>query len=275
MHILFIGYGKTSQRVAKHLFELGHHISTISRSAKTDCYAEHYQQDIHQLDLTALPPIDVVYVLLAPSQSGIDAYQHTYVDSVEAIARTLKMHPVKRIIIVSSTRVYGENAGERIDDESSIQPSDEQGHLLLKMEQLWQSHYPQNSIIIRPTGIYGTSIARLKRLAEQTQSYPTVHYSNRIHIDDLAKFLALLTELPKVKSSYIVSNNVPLPLHEIIVWFQQQLKLPLLKLNSERVTGKQIYATRLASAGFKFDHPICFNDYATGLFVHSNEEKFD
>ena len=47
MHILFIGYGKTSQRVAKHLFEQGHHISTISRSAKTDCYATHAIQDIH------------------------------------------------------------------------------------------------------------------------------------------------------------------------------------------------------------------------------------
>ncbi len=52
MHILFIGYGKTSQRVAKHLFEQGHHISTISRSPKTDCYATHYIQDVQQLDLT-------------------------------------------------------------------------------------------------------------------------------------------------------------------------------------------------------------------------------
>ena len=64
MHILFIGYGKTSQRVAKHLFEQGHHISTISRSAKTDCYATHAIQDIHQLDLSTFAPIDVVYVLL-------------------------------------------------------------------------------------------------------------------------------------------------------------------------------------------------------------------
>ncbi len=34
MHILFIGYGKTSQRVAKQLFETGHQITTISRSEK-------------------------------------------------------------------------------------------------------------------------------------------------------------------------------------------------------------------------------------------------
>ncbi|MFW2047295.1 SDR family NAD(P)-dependent oxidoreductase, partial [Acinetobacter variabilis] len=30
MHILFIGYGKTSERVTKHLFVQGHQIRTIS-----------------------------------------------------------------------------------------------------------------------------------------------------------------------------------------------------------------------------------------------------
>ncbi|EEH67722.1 MULTISPECIES: NAD-dependent epimerase/dehydratase family protein [Acinetobacter] len=275
MHILFIGYGKTSQRVAKHLFERGHHISTISRTPKTDCYATHYTQDVHCLDVTDLAPIDVVYVILAPSQSGLDAYQHTYVDSIKPIVQVLASHPVKRIVIVSSTRVYGQNAGERVDDDSEIQPVDEQGHLLRKMELLWQSYYPLQSIIVRPTGIYGISIARLKRLAEQTLSYPNLHFSNRIHIDDLAKFLALLIDLPHVEASYIVSNNQPLPMHEILQWFQQQLGLPLLKLLTEQQTGKRIYATRLMQTGFKFDHLICFNDYAAALSAHSNAEKLD
>lgn len=272
MHILFIGYGKTSQRVAKHLFEQGHHISTISRSAKTDCYATHYIQDIHQLDLTGLAPVEVVYIILAPSESEIEAYQQTYVDSVEPIAQALKAHPVQRIVIVSSTRVYGENAGQRIDDESEIHPADPQGELLRRMELLWQQHYPQHSIIVRPTGIYGTSIARLKKLAEQSTTYPTVHYSNRIHIDDLARFLALLVNLVHVEQSYIVTNNRPLPMHEILLWFQQQLHLAPLKLLSDRQSGKQIYATRLPKTGFKFDHLICFNDYAAALSVHSNEK---
>ncbi|WP_436898331.1 NAD-dependent epimerase/dehydratase family protein [Acinetobacter gyllenbergii] len=272
MHILFIGYGKTSQRVAKHLFEQGHHISTISRSEKTDCYATHYIQDVQHLNLTGLAPIDVVYVILAPSQSGIDAYQQTYVDSVAPIVAALKGHAVQRIVIVSSTRVYGENAGERIDDESLIQPADEQGRILREMELLWQAHYPQQSIIVRPTGIYGTSIARLKKLAEQSLTYPAIHFSNRIHIDDLAKFLAGLINLAKVESSYIVSNNMPLPMHEIVLWFQQQLQLPSLKLLTQQQTGKRIYASRLSDTGFRFDHLICFNDYAAALLAHSNEK---
>ena len=62
MHILFIGYGKTSQRVAKQLFQQGHQITTISRSPKSDDWAKHLTQDIHQLDLSQVAPIDAVYI---------------------------------------------------------------------------------------------------------------------------------------------------------------------------------------------------------------------
>lgn len=70
MHILFIGYGKTSERVAKQLFEQGHQISTISQSPKTDSFATHLIQDVHTLDLSAAAPIDWVYVLLSPKLRG-------------------------------------------------------------------------------------------------------------------------------------------------------------------------------------------------------------
>lgn len=261
MHILFIGYGKTSRRVAKQLFEQGHQITTISQSPKTDELATHLIQDVHQLNLTQIKPIDWVYVLLSPSQSSIEGYQRSYVDSVAPIVVALKQHPVQKIVVVSSTRVYGENEGERIDDDSVMQPGDEQGQLLLKMEQLYQQAFPNQCIIIRPTGIYGTSITRMIKLAEFTKSYPKIHYSNRIHIDDLARFLAHLIHVEHPKNSYIVSNNQPLPLHEIIQWFQRQLNLVELVLDSEVVSGKRIYATRMQEAEFKLDHEDCFEDY--------------
>ena len=73
MHILFIGYGKTSQRVAKQLFEQGHQITTISQSPKTDVWAQHLIQDVHQLNLSQIPPVDAVYILLSPNIGTIEA----------------------------------------------------------------------------------------------------------------------------------------------------------------------------------------------------------
>lgn len=261
MHILFIGYGKTSWRVAKQLFEQGHQITTISQSAKMDEYATHLVQDVHQLNLAHISPIDWVYVLLSPNESTPEAYQRVYVDSVQPISNALKQHPVQKVVVVSSTRVYGENHGERIDDEAEMKPNDEQGRLLLKMEQLWQQAYPSANIIIRPTGIYGTSVARMLKLAEKTKNYPNLHWSNRIHIDDLASFLANLLHVEHAEKSYIVSNNQPSLLHETIQWFQRQLHLPELVLQSDECSGKRIYATRMAEMGFQLQHKDCFEDY--------------
>ena len=249
MHILFIGYGKTSSRVAKQLFQQNHQITTVSRSSKTDDFAQHLTQDIHQLDLSQISPVDAVYILLAPSRntslSSPEAYTQTYVDSVQPIVNSLKIHPVKRIIVVSSTRVYGENRGEVINDDSPIRPNDEQGHLLLKMEQLWQQVYPTQCIIVRPTGIYGTSTARMVKLAETTKTYPNIHWSNRIHIDDLATFLAHLLHVEHPEKSYICTNNKPTPLHEMILMIQRELGLPELVLESDRQSGKKIFAERI------------------------------
>ncbi|MEB3768129.1 NAD-dependent epimerase/dehydratase family protein [Acinetobacter sp. MD2] len=263
MNILFIGYGKTSQRVAKQLFADGHRIYTMSRSVKTDHFATHDIQDLQALDLSAYPLIDWVYVLLSPSESSIDGYQKTYVDTIAPIVKALQTHPVQRVVVVSSTRVYGDDTGQAIDDETPPNPKDVQGQLLLKMEQLWQQAYPQKTIIIRPSGIYGISVVRLQTLA-QASTYPNIHWSNRIHIDDLAGFLAYLTQIPQstLASSYIVSDSRPQPMHEILQWFQVQAKHSILNLdNTDVQTGKRLYATNLYESGFVLQHQNCFEVY--------------
>ncbi len=254
MHILFIGYGKTSQRAAKLLFEQGHQITTISQSPKTDAYANHLIQDVHQLDLSGIPPIDVAYVLLSPNVSTVEGYQQTYVDSVQPITQALKAHPIQRLIVVSSTRVYGENAGERVDDDTVPNPNDVQGNLLLRMEQLYQQYLDEACVIVRPTGIYSGSSARMQKLAEHTVSYPTIQWSNRIHIDDLARFLVHLLHVEHPEKSYICTNNQPQPLHERILKIQRSLNLAELVLESERETGKRIYATCMNAIGFRLLH---------------------
>lgn len=272
MHILFIGYGKTSSRVAKQLFQQNHQITTVSHSPKTDDFAQHLTQDIHQLDLSQIQPVDAVYVLLSPSQntalSSVEAYKQTYVDSVQPIVHALKNHPVQRIIVVSSTRVYGENEGECITDDSVIIPSDEQGNLLLQMEQLWQKAFVHECVIVRPTGIYGTSIARMVKLAETTKIYPNIHWANRIHIDDLASFMVYLLHVERAEKSYICSNSQPTALHETLQWFQRELDLPELVLQGQNETGKRIAAERMVKSGYKLKHASCLVDYRMLLEVH-------
>ena len=50
-------------------------------------------------------------------------------------------------------------------------------------------------------------------------------------------------------------------MHKVIEWFQQQLGLPELVLDSDRLSGKRIYATYLQQMGFELEHEDCFKDY--------------
>lgn len=262
MHILFIGYGKTSQRLAKQLYLQGHQISTISLTEKTDPYAQHHVQDVHQLNLTDFTPIDCVYVLLSPRESTVAGYRHTYLDSTVPIIAALKQHPIQRLIVLSSTRIYGENQGQEVNDDSQVQPSDAQGQILFEMEQAYLADFPQQAIMVRPSGIYGASVVRMQKMASRMQHYPNLHWSNRIHINDVVRFLEHLLHVEHPQSSYILTNNQPQLLHEVLQWFQQQMYLPLLTLDSDKVTGKKLYATRIQQLGFQLQHQDCFADYA-------------
>lgn len=262
MHILFIGYGKTSQRIAKHLFAQGHQITAVSRHSKPNDFVTHLTQDVHQLNLDQCPPIDWVYVLLTPENGDAQSYKHTYLDSVEPIVKALATHPVKRVVVVSSTRVYGQQqAGEMVDDQSVAKPIDQQGEYLLEMEQAWQNAFAQRCTIIRPSGIYGNSVARLVKLAKNTTEYPAIHYSNRIHIEDLARFLAFMTQMKHWQSYYLISDGHPYPLHEIVLWFQKQLSLTQLVLQSDAVTGKRIMPVSFLNTGFELQSEDCFETY--------------
>jgi nucleoside-diphosphate-sugar epimerase len=261
MHILFVGYGKTSQKLAKPLFEQGHQITTISLSPKTDPYATHLTQDVHALNLQHVADIDVVYVLLSPKGSSKEAYQLTYLNSVPAIVSALEGHPVKRIIVLSSTRVYGENQGEVVNDETPIHPQDSQGQILYDMERAYLKAFGKRCVIVRPSGIYGNSVVRLQKMAYQYQHYPNLHWSNRIHSQDLVRFLIQLLHVEHTDSSYILTNNQPVYLHEILRWFQKQMFLPLLKVESDHVTGKRLYATRIKKLSFELKHQDCYQDY--------------
>ena len=266
MHILFIGYGKTSQRIAKHLFAQGHQITAVSRHPKPQDFVTHLTQDIHQLNLDQCSPIDWVYVLLAPENSDAQSYKHTYLDSVQPIARALATHPVKRVVVVSSTRVYGQQqAGEIVNDQTIAKPVDQQGAYLLEMEEAWQNAFAEHCTIIRPSGIYGNSISRMVKLAKNTTEYPVIHYSNRIHIEDLARFLAFMTQMPCCQPSYLISDVHPYPLHEIILWFQKQLALPQLVLQSDSVTGKRIVPVNFLTTGFELQAEDCFEIYGNLL----------
>ena len=122
------------------------------------------------------------------------------------------------------------------------------------MELLYQTAFPVQCVIVRPAGIYSGLSARMQKLAETTKSYLNIHWSNRIHIDDLAGFLVFMLHVEHVEKSYICTNNLPQPLHERILDIQRSFGMADLVLESSNETGKRIYAERMVEAGFQLSN---------------------
>ncbi len=97
----------------------------------------------------------------------------------------------KRIVLISTTGVYGDSKGAWINEQTPVNPQAERAYRRLSAEQLlqqWAQKYQREYIILRVPGIYAKDRLPLARLKK---GLPVVNnaeagWTNRIHADDLA-----------------------------------------------------------------------------------------
>src|SRR5690554_2580722 len=100
--------------------------------------------------------LDYVLVTLTADERSEQAYRRTYLQAQRNLYRWLAQHGQQpgQLIFVSSTAVYGQDAGQWIDEQSPAMPQRWSGRIMLKAEQLAQeSGIP--STVVRLAGIYG------------------------------------------------------------------------------------------------------------------------
>lgn len=192
MNILILGCGQIGQALAEqltqdaynkdqHQDQVKHHITCVSRTAKTFSYdnIQHLAQDIQSLnfqdlDLSHQPSFDWVYVIVSPDERNVDAYQRIFIDTARSVFQALQHHPVQKVIFISSTRVYGEDQGQWINDESIPNTDDSIGQTLIAAEQLWSAYWQEKLTIIRPSGLYREHSGFLKRKLWKPNSFTKI-----------------------------------------------------------------------------------------------------
>lgn len=257
MNILILGCGQLGQALALQLHHLGHDVTTVSRSPKQlPTGIQHITQDIHQFNLNDYNHIqfDWVYVILSPKTSTIEAYQDTYINTIQPITTALKHHSIQQLILISSTRVYGENSGYCVDDYTTPSTQDPLGQCLIAAELLWQAYWKEKLIILRPSGLYQHDSKRLQTLARNLTHVTELHWMNLIHRQDVIRFLIYLMTIPteQRQSSYILTNSTPKIRAEFLNSLRQKQALPYVTIPQYLpITGKKLYATHMINSGFK------------------------
>lgn len=253
---LLIGYGDLAQRLSRLL--LGERVA-IRRSQCPEAFC----RQIDATDSAAMAALvaegfDQIVMTLTPSERSDAGYQVAYVEPVRILVESLQQQQLRpKILFVSSTAVYGQNQGEWLDEESPTEPTQFNGRRLLEAEQRLMDSGLE-VICARFSGIYGSGREHLLDLVRQGLPITRnlLAFSNRIHVDDGARAIAHLLQLPKPSGCYLVTDSEPVLLGEVVRGLAASLDRPA-PSNSDGTpfSGKRLSNARLLASGFSFLYP--------------------
>jgi nucleoside-diphosphate-sugar epimerase len=262
--VLIAGCGYVGGELARRLVRRGARVWALRRSdAPVPAGAEPVRADLADPSaLRSLPaePDAVVYALSAGSSTEA-AYRAAYVDGLVNLLAALRRAGASpsRLVYVSSTGVYGQSAGEWVDETSPTEPSGFTGRILLQGEETARtSGVP--SVVLRLGGIYGPGRTRLIDAARAgTARRPArPRYTNRIHRDDAAGALEHLLGLERPEPVYLGVDGDPAEAGEVYAWLAARLGIaapPVERAGSGLSGGAGARAPYTAGAGKR-----CRND---------------
>lgn len=232
MNVLIAGCGYVGRAAGVLLSNGGHRVWGLCRSeASLDrvraAGLEPFQADLTDAaSLRKLPPVDAVIACQAPSKG--ETYASAYYDAIEELLRAIKPAERVRFVMVSSTSVYGPRAGGWVDADTPIREAelDENALVLRKTEKLVLSA-PVRAGVLRLSGIYGPERNRIEALRSgRLKPMLGPAYTNRIHRDDAASALALVTDWGKPGQVYLASDDQPVPQSEFYAWLCEKIQVP-------------------------------------------------
>lgn len=230
--VLFVGCGDLGIRTGVLLQRRGWNIAGFRRNpsrlpAGFIGYAGDYSEP-GSLDFIAELRPDHVVLTCNPVDRSVAGYRRGFAAAAQNLLAGLGSHAPRSIITVSSTRVFAEQRGGWVEEDSELVADDPRALPMIEAEQLLlRSRHP--ACVVRFAGIYGFQGGRLLQRIRRGQLSPEqpLRYGNRIHRDDCAGFLAHLLELAESGSQlapvYIGADDAPAPRFEVESWLAREM----------------------------------------------------
>ncbi len=273
MKVLLIGFGDIGARVAAALPAGSEPVGVRRRRqavAGVDCRALDASDRSALAALLVEQPYDYIVATLTPTAMSEAGYRASYLAVAENLAALLPaQRQLRRLFWVSSSSVYGAPSDDWVDESRAAEPARPTARVLLAAEQALAG-LPVT--VLRFSGIYGPGRCRLIELVRSGGPLPgpAEQWSNRIHSDDGAGFIAHLIaadwrgEPPA--PLYIVSDDEPARLAEVGDWLAAELgcRPPSAAATAGR-GGKRLANRALRASGYRLRYPSYREGYAALL----------
>ncbi len=287
---LIVGCGYLGRRLASALVAKDRTVYATTRDqAKTSALAA---LGVRPLILSVTQPVTYasltpalqaasldVYYLIPPGRSaGSPTPRQVVLGGVAHIVKALRGSNVRRAVLVSSSAVYGQADGARVDADTQPQVNNERAELLLKGEALWLDAGP-NYTVLRLAGLYGPGrIVGIQAVRDRAPLVGNPHAMlNLIHADDAVSLLLAMSDAPAPGRVELGSDGRPVPRIEYYRYLAQKLGVPApepmddltaaarLGLNAERLARSSNKALDNTASRRRTGWSPRFTDYRLGL----------
>lgn len=270
--VLIAGAGYVGGRLAERLAREGAEVFALRRNAKAlPSGLNAIVADLFQpAELSLLPRnLDFVVYAVSPDRHDEAAYQRAYCDGLQNLlaAEALALARSPRIVLTSSTAVYGQKDGSWVDETSDTVPTSFAGKKLLEAEALLRSS-GRPHVVLRLAGIYGPGRDRMVRQALAGEArYPSEPtFTNRIHREDCAGAILHLLKLSEPETLYLGVDHEPAELEAVQTFICRATGSPPPSPGDasrrSRGSNKRCSSLRLRKSGYQFVFPTYREGYA-------------
>ena len=274
MQVLILGCGDIGTRVGLSLLDRGWRVAAARRNP--DRLPDQF--DRHKVNLTepaswgALNAVAPDYVLVTPTPQSYDpaGYQAGFAGVAKTLASQKWIARCRRVIWVSSTRVYRESEGGWVDEHSPLNLDEAQAGSMIAGEAAIRR--AATATIIRPAGVYGDPKGMLMRRVQAGQGGTTgARYGNRIHREDLARLIVHCIDRDaagqSVPPTVVGADHDQTPTHEVEDWLADQIGVTLTRPSdpSPLRAHRRCRNALLEKIGFQLFYPTWREGYEATL----------
>lgn len=188
---------------------------------------------------------DVDYVLdsVGSGGSGLAGYEHSYLKGMRSVVAWLGGRQAKRVVYTSSTSVYPQGGGVRVEEGAEVDEAGERPRVLVETERYLRALPAANgaTCVLRLAGIYGPG---RHHLIEQVRSGDVAgepaNRLNLIHRDDLiAAVWATFFDDAARGEIFNVADDEPTAKGEVAAWLAGRLGVAVPRFTGMPAGGRR------------------------------------
>ncbi len=192
-HLVIFGCGYIGGEIARQAVARGLRVTALTRNmgkaadlrargiitVEADLAGNTWQKEVG--------PADYALNCVSSGGGGAEAYRHSYLAGMQAVvAWAERRGAVDTLVYTSSTSVYPQGEGVRVDESSPATGRDERTAVLVETEALLRASTARHRVILRLAGIYGPGRTHLlQQVQAGVVSGTGTHHLNLIHRDDV------------------------------------------------------------------------------------------